>query len=137
MKRIFIMCSVWASLVVFSFSAFAQSPTPPKWVQRLITRLQSEPARNPPAKIVRYTYKGRAYYYVPPACCDQFSSLYNTRGKEICAPDGGITGTGDGKCPAFVAKLLNSRTLGEVVWQDARESTSKETQKPGLKIQVK
>ncbi len=137
MKRTVIMYSVCALLSLFPLSAYAQCPMQTKWLQRLITRLQSEPVRNPPAKILRYTYSQRSYYYVPPAAGDQFSSLYNAVGKEICAPDGGISGAGDGKCPAFVPKLLNSRTPGEVVWQDARESTSKETQKPGLKIQVK
>ena len=126
-----------ALLSLFSLSAYAQDPMQTKWLQRLITRLQSEPVRNPPAKILRYTYSRKSYYYVPPAAGDQFSSLYNAVGKKICAPDGGISGAGDGKCPAFVPKLLNSRTPGEVIWQDTRETTLKDTQNPGLKIQVK
>ena len=136
MKRIVIMCTVCASLLLSSLPTHAQSPMQPKWIQRLITRLQSEPLRNPPAKILRYTNAHRSYYYVPPAAGDQFSSLYNSVGKEICAPDGGITGMGDGKCPSFVRKMLSSRDPGKVVWQDSRESTSSDTQKPGLKIQV-
>ncbi len=137
MKRIVMMFTVCASLLFCSLPAQAQRPMQPKWLQRLITRLQSEPVRNPPAKIIRYTNARRSYYYIPPAAGDQFSALYNSVGREICAPDGGITGAGDGKCPAFVPRMLNSRTPGEIVWQDARESTSKDTQKPGLTIQVK
>ncbi len=137
MKRIVIMFIVCASLLLYSFPAQAQRPMQPKWLQRLIIQLQSEPVRNPPARIIRYTNARRSYYYMPPAAGDQFSALYNSVGREVCAPDGGITGAGDGKCPAFVPRMLNSRTPGEVVWQDVRESTSKDTQKPGLKIQVK
>ena len=136
MNRAVMMFTVCASLVLFSLYAHAQHPTQPKWVQRLITRLQSEPVRNPPAKIIRYTNAHRSYYYVPPAAGDQFSSLYNSAGKQICAPDGGMTGGGDGKCPSFVRKMLFSRDPGKIVWQDTREDTTSETHKPGLQIQV-
>jgi len=136
MKFIFIILTTCASLCPFIVLAHTQQPPHPRWLQRLITRLQSEPVRNPPAKILRYTYSQKSYYYVPPAAGDQFSSLYNAVGKEICAPDGGITGMGNGKCPNFVRKMLSSREPGKVVWQDTRESTSSETQKPRLKIRV-
>ena len=136
MNRPVMMFTVCASLVLFSLYAHAQHPTQPKWVQRLITRLQSEPVRNPPAKIIRYASAGRSYYYVPPAAGDQFSSLYDSAGKQICAPDGGVTGGGDGKCPSFVQKMLFSRDSGKIVWQDTREGTTSHTHKPGLKIQV-
>ncbi len=137
MKRIVIMCSVCASLFLFSLVAYAQNPMYAKWLQRLITRLQSEPVRNPPAKILRYTYSRRSYYYVPPAAGDQFSALYNAVGKHVCAPDGGITGMGDGKCPSFVQKMFANRTPGKVVWQDSRERTAGDTPTPQLKIEVK
>jgi len=136
MNRAVMMFTVCASLLFFSLYAHAQHQTQPKWVQQLIARLQSEPVRNPPAKIIRYTSAGRSYYYVPPAAGDQFSSLYNSAGKQICAPDGGVTGGGDGKCPSFVRKMLFSHDPGKIVWQDTREGTTSETHKPGLKIQV-
>ena len=55
-------------------------------------------------------------YYVPPQCCDQFSTLYDADGAVICAPDGGITGRGDGKCPDF----FQSRTNEKLFWEDSR-----------------
>ena len=137
MQRIVIVCSVCASLLLFSLVAYAQRPMQAKWLQRLITRLQSEPVRNPPAKILRYTYARKSYYYVPPAAGDQFSALYNAGGRVICAPDGGITGMGDGKCPSFVRQMLFSRAAGKVVWQDTREGTASDTPKPELKIRVR
>ena len=136
MKLIVTIFTGCALLFPFVAITQAQQPTQPKWLQRLITRLQSEPVRNPSAKILRYTYSRRSYYYVPPAAGDQFSALYSAVGKMICAPDGGITGRGDGKCPSFVRKMLSSREPGRVVWQDTRESASRDEQKPGLKIQV-
>jgi hypothetical protein len=136
MKLIVIILTGCALFFPFVTLAHAQRPTHPRWLQRLITRLQSEPVRNPPVKILRYTYSRRPYYYVPPAAGDQFSALYNAAGKEVCAPDGGLTGKGDGKCPSFVRKMLSSRVPAKVIWQDTRENTSSETQNPGLKIQV-
>ena len=136
MKRVVMMFTVCASFLLFWSSVHAQHPSQPQWVQQLIARLQSEPVRNPPAKIIRYASAGRSYYYVPPAAGDQFSSLYDSAGKQICAPDGGVTGGGDGKCPSFVRKMLSSRDPGEIVWQDTREATTRDTHKPGLKIQV-
>jgi hypothetical protein len=136
MKLIVIMLNLCALLCPFVALAHAHRPTHPRWVQRLITRLQSEPVRNPPAKILRYTHSRRSYYYVPPAAGDRFSALYNAAGKEICAPDGGITGMGDGKCPSFVRNMLSSREPGKVIWQDTREGTPSEAQKSGFKIQV-
>ena len=136
MKRVVMMFTVCASFLLFWSSVHAQHPSQPQWVQQLIARLQSEPARNPPAKIIRYASADGSYYYVPPAAGDQFSSLYDSAGKQICAPDGGVTGGGDGKCPSFVRKMLSSRDPGEIVWQDTREATTRDTHKPGLKIQV-
>jgi hypothetical protein len=109
-------------LIASIASVSAQPPTAsrPKWLHHLISRLQAEPVRNPPATIVYYRHAGQPYYYLPPQCCDQFSTLYNGRGKVVCAPDGGHSGKGDGKCPPFVYKMLQARNLGRVIWKDRR-----------------
>jgi hypothetical protein len=44
------------------------------------------------------------------------SILYDANGKLICRPDGGIAGSGDGKCPDFLAK----RKDGWRLWADSR-----------------
>lgn len=88
----------------------------PTWVDALIAEFQSEPVGNPPQSIYKYDYKGQTVYYVPPQCCDQYSQLYDTNGSIICAPDGGLTGHGDGKCADFPKESAN-RTL---VWSDNR-----------------
>ena len=103
--------------IVFLLVAGCSKATPsqnPQWVDQLITKFQGEPVGNPPQSIWRYEYKGQTVYYVPPQCCDQFSTLYDANGNEMCAPDGGFTGRGDGQCPDFVAnkrmKSLYGRT---------------------------
>ena len=96
----------------------ATTPTPgnPDWVNTLIAQFLNEPVGNPPQSIWKYEYKGSTVYYIPPQCCDQFSQLYDASGTAICAPDGGFTGRGDGKCNDF----YQTRSGGELVWSDSR-----------------
>jgi hypothetical protein len=86
------------------------------WLDRLIEQFQNTPVGNPPRSVWKYEYRGQIVYYVPPQCCDQFSILYDAAGKVLCAPDGGLTGRGDGKCPDFFQERKN----GVLVWQDPR-----------------
>jgi hypothetical protein len=88
----------------------------PPFVLELIESHEAAPVANPPASIWRYKYKGRVVFYVPPACCDVPSELYDSDGSLICGPDGGLTGRGDGKCPDF----FEQRVEGLRVWGDHR-----------------
>ncbi len=86
------------------------------WLKKIISQCQAGQPGNPPYSVWRYVYNGGIVYYLPPQCCDQYSRLYDEAGKLLCAPDGGMTGQGDGKCADFY-KL---RTGGELIWQDPR-----------------
>ena len=88
----------------------------PGWLTQLINQLKAQPVANPPAKIIRYTYKGETVYYLPPKCCDVPSVLYDAQGNSICSPDGGFTGHGDGQCPDF----FSERTNETIIWEDNR-----------------
>jgi hypothetical protein len=88
----------------------------PDWVKALIAKFESDPVGNPPQSIWRYEYNGETVYYIPPQCCDQFSTLYDAQGSIICAPDGGFTGGGDGRCPDFFEK----RSGEKLIWKDSR-----------------
>lgn len=103
----------------FSFVGCSQSISPenPEWVENLIVQFKKEPEGNPPQSIWRYNYKGKIVYYVPPQCCDQFSTLYDENGNELGAPDGGMTGNGDGRFPDF----FTVRTDEKLIWQDLRQ----------------
>jgi YHS domain-containing protein len=96
----------------------ARSPVPdePKWVQNLVASYEKDPVGNPPQSIWQYEYKGQTVYYIPPQCCDQFSKLYDAGGVVLCAPDGGFTGQGDGKCSDFSRERKNEK----LIWQDPR-----------------
>jgi hypothetical protein len=96
----------------------AQSDTSarPKWLQARIQSVLSERKRNPIIRILSYQYQGQTVYYQSAPCCDQFSTVFDTKGRVICNPDGGITGKGDGKCPDFE----KNKTTEKLVWQDPR-----------------
>ena len=89
----------------------------PGWLAGLVSREESGPIANPPAKLLKCEYKGKTVYYLPPRCCDIPSILYDEKGDEICAPDGGLTGRGDGKCSDFAQQRRNC----SVIWEDHRK----------------
>ena len=66
-----------------------------------------------PIEITRYLYNGKTVYLVIPDCCDQYISLYDENCNFLCAPSGGLTGKGDGKCSDFYDKA----TKGTLVWK--------------------
>jgi len=89
----------------------AAEPRAPDWLAAKIEGFQDSASANPPDLVASYTYQGRLVYYVSPRCCDQYSVLYDSTGAELCAPDGGITGRGDGRCPEFIAQRTNEKIL--------------------------
>lgn len=106
------------AILLIAITACSQSTQQenPQWINQLIKKYASEPVGNPPQSIWRYEYKGQTVYFVPQQCCDMFSTLYDANGTKLCAPDGGITGRGDGQCPDF----FTGRTGEKLVWKDTR-----------------
>ena len=92
------------------------SPAAPPWLQRLIGQLRAQPPGNPPQSVWRYSYRGQTVYYLPPQCCDQYSKLLDAEGKVIGAPDGGLTGRGDGRAGDF----HELRREGLLLWRAPR-----------------
>ena len=89
----------------------------PVFLRELTEQIEAAPVSDSPGSIWRYSYEGQIVYYVPPfPCCDRFSTLYDPAGVIVCAPDGGITGNGDGNCADF----FESRSAEYRVWSDAR-----------------
>ncbi|WP_375416888.1 DUF6970 domain-containing protein [uncultured Hymenobacter sp.] len=88
----------------------------PGWLQRRIQGVLAERKRNPITRILSYQYQGQTVYYQSAPCCDQPSYVFDTRGRVLCQPDGGLTGKGDGKCPNFD----KNKTDEKLVWQDPR-----------------
>jgi hypothetical protein len=66
-----------------------------------------------PIEVWRYRFENQTVYYLVGDCCDQFNSVYDSDCNLICHPSGGITGTGDGNCPAF----YDTATDGVLIWK--------------------
>lgn len=88
----------------------------PRAIKNLIRDMQREAVSNPPSSVWEYSFDGQKVYYVPPKCCDIPSILYNSKGEELCRPDGGFSGAGDGDCPSF----FSSRSEERLIWKDPR-----------------
>src|SRR5574342_51485 len=112
MKRLHLL--IMLAMVMVAGCSRPTSSANPEWVDQLIKQFDSEPVGNPPQSIWRYEYNGQTVYFVPAQCCDQYSTLYDGDGNVICAPDGGLTGTGDGRCADFASK----RTQETLIWKD-------------------
>lgn len=107
------LCAVVLLMVIPGCTGTARvaDTTAPDWLAAKIKGFQDSASANPPELVASYTYQGRLVYYVSPRCCDQYSVLYDSTGAELCAPDGGITGRGDGRCPEFIAQRSNEKIL--------------------------
>lgn len=88
----------------------------PACIKAKIAEMQAEPVRNPAASVWQFEYNGQTVYYIPPYCCDFFGEVYNSDCQMICAPDGGLHGNGDGRCPDFATKAKNKK----LIWKDNR-----------------
>jgi len=88
----------------------------PNWLLQMIQEIKTAEVANPPIEIYQYRYKDNIVYYVTSDCCDQYDTLYDYDGKGICAPSGGFTGRGDGKCEDFFSEIDD----GVSVWKDTR-----------------
>lgn len=93
-------------------------PEIPGWVNNLVSEYKAQPVGNPPQSIWQYEYKDQLVYFVPAQCCDQFSTLYDKNGNVICSPDGGIGGSGDGRCSDFFIERKNEK----IIWKDSRSN---------------
>lgn len=89
----------------------------PACIKEKIEQMQKDPVTNPPREVWRYTFNNQTVYYIPPMCCDIPSILYDAQCNVICSPDGGISGSGDGKCPDFFEKRKNEK----LIWRDVRK----------------
>ncbi len=88
----------------------------PGCIEKEIIKIKKEGIRNPPAEVWKWEVDSKTYYYITSDCCDQYNYLYDDNCNRVCAPDGGITGAGDGNCPDFSGQI--KKTL---VWEDDRK----------------
>ncbi len=91
----------------------------PTCIQEKIKQFSQEKISNPPRKIYQYTYKNKDVYLISAPCCDQFEQVVTANCEVVCAPSGGFTGKGDGKCTDFYKTATNKK----IIWQDTRKSS--------------
>ena len=62
----------------------------------------------------RWQADGKIYYYLSgeDGGYDRFNLLYDDNCNVVCAPDGGLSGRGDGNCPCFVNGVQK-----ELIWE--------------------
>ena len=88
----------------------------PAWLRAKTTEFEKAKPANPPVKIYSYRYHNQLVYLITGRCCDIPSEVYTTDGKQLCQPDGGITGRGDGRCADF----SETKTEEKLIWEDLR-----------------
>ena len=115
------MKSVLFTLTVFIVIAARKCNEPhqekiPACIQQRIEEIKKETVWNPPAEVYEYEYNGKTVFYISSDCCDHFNTVIDENCNPVCAPSGGITGKGDGKCPDFNSMAKKVR----VVWKDER-----------------
>jgi len=100
-------------LLLSGLQAQAQEVAPiPDWVRNRIAEFKATSANPAATAVWRVKFKGEDAYLFFSPCCDQFNYLYNAVGARLCAPSGGITGSGDGGCP----DALRSKESVAVIW---------------------
>lgn len=88
----------------------------PAWLQELIEGFEAGDLMYSPLFVWQYQYGGELTFYIPAACCDHYTLLYDVHGELICRPGGGYSGNGDGRCPDF----FDERTDEVLIWEDPR-----------------
>lgn len=80
----------------------------PKCIQQKIEDQQTKCLK----KVVYYRFKAKnVYLFNRQECPDAYYNLYDKNCKKVCAPMGGISGKGDGKCSDFQEKATKKRTV--------------------------
>jgi hypothetical protein len=83
----------------------------PSCLAEQLNKIQARQYDSPPVSIDEYEYNGRKVYLFTSECCDQYDILFDENCKGFCAPSGGITGKGDGKCTDFKEKARLIRNI--------------------------
>jgi hypothetical protein len=118
MKSVVILTAM-VSMAIVSCSKYNQQgglKNVPDCIQQKIQDIKSQPKWNPPAEVNEYEYQGKRVYLFSSNCCDQWNVAYDKNCTAVCAPSGGFSGGGDGKCRDFFETARHTR----LVWKDER-----------------
>lgn len=93
----------------------------PLCIQQKIDEIKEQPKWNPPAEVHEYTYNGKRVFYFSSNCCDRYNQVFDENCVYVCAPSGGATGKGDGKCSDFSTQAQYVK----LIWKDDRDNPLK------------
>jgi len=86
-------------LSIFTLASCAKSNYPKGTPKCIVLKIEELKLKNDnSASVYQYANHAEIVYLVSPGCCDMFIELYDNKCNYICAPSGGFTGKGDGKC---------------------------------------
>lgn len=102
---------LFAFLAISFLSASDCNQGLPACVKRIIADAKEQGLPDAPVQIDEYRYKEKRVFLFTAPCCDHYNTLYDENCNPICAPSGGITGAGDGKCTDFASTATFVRTL--------------------------
>jgi hypothetical protein len=88
---------------LFSCDDSNKHSTLPECVEKQL--FTQDMTRKPPIEVWKWEVDGNTYYYFVSDCCDQYNYLFTSNCEMVCAPDGGFSGKGDGKCPEFEGQI--------------------------------
>ncbi|HEV7781491.1 MAG TPA: hypothetical protein VGO58_09500 [Chitinophagaceae bacterium] len=91
----------------------ASTDSLPSCLRKIIDEAGKDTPPNTPEQVDEYLYNEKKTFLITAHCCDQHNVLYDENCTMICAPTGGFTGKGDGKCPDFAATAKHIK----VVWK--------------------
>ena len=86
----------------------------PACLSAKIKTMASDANAGSPLSVTRFTYKQQTVYYMVSPCCDKFNVVYDSACNILGHPDGGLTGTGDGKMPDFRKEASNEKLIWEI-----------------------
>ena len=109
----YLLLIIWVSFLSCSKNIIK---TAPLCIQQKIKIFKSEPKGNPPQSVIQYIYHDKKVFYIPPQCCDQYSSLFDENCNLLGHPDGGFTGKGDGTLLNFSEEAKDPK----IIWKDNR-----------------
>lgn len=88
----------------------------PNCITEKINAILKKQKGSGPGFVNEYIYENKRVFHFAPYCCDAYGEVVDENCNFICAPDGGITGKGDGRCVYF----FQTATFVKEVWKDTR-----------------
>lgn len=64
-----------------------------------------------PEQVDEWAWNGQVVLRADFGCCDMYTEVYDQDCTYLCAPDGGLTGLGDGTCPDFFDEARHLETI--------------------------